>query len=128
MVTPIYAALLALLFLYLSFRTIGVRRALKVGIGDGGDKAGSRAMRVHANFAEYVPLILLLLLMLELQLAGGASLMLHVLGLALVVGRCSHAYGVSQPEEVLHFRRVGMVLTFLVVLITSLWNLVLAVF
>ncbi|OEE43666.1 hypothetical protein BCT30_18855 [Enterovibrio norvegicus] len=36
--------------------------------------------------------------------------MLHVLGLALVVGRCSHAYGVSQPKEVLHFRKVGVVL------------------
>ncbi len=54
--------------------------------------------------------------------------MLPVLGLALAVGRCSHAYGVSQPKEVLHFRKVGVVLTFDVLLVASLWNLVLAVF
>ena len=58
-VIPAYAALLALLFIALSIRTIRARRAHKVAIGTGGHAAVERAMRVHANFAEYVPLALL---------------------------------------------------------------------
>ena len=56
-----YAALLALLFVALSWRTIGLRRRYCVAVGDGGQPELLRAMRVHANFAEYVPLALLLI-------------------------------------------------------------------
>ncbi len=64
-ITAFYAALLAVLFLVLSFRVIGVRRGQRVEIGDGGDKELLRRMRVHANFAEYVPLALVLLALAE---------------------------------------------------------------
>jgi uncharacterized membrane protein YecN with MAPEG domain len=39
-VIPIYAALLAFFYVYLSFRTIGMRRKAKISIGDGGDDRG----------------------------------------------------------------------------------------
>jgi len=59
-ILPIYAALLALLFVLLSIRTIRTRHSRGVALGHGDDPAMLRAMRVHANFAEYVPLALLL--------------------------------------------------------------------
>jgi len=59
-ILPVYAALLALLFVLLSIRTIRTRHSRKVALGHGDDPAMLRAMRVHANFAEYVPLALLL--------------------------------------------------------------------
>jgi uncharacterized membrane protein YecN with MAPEG domain len=65
---------------------------------------------VHANFAEYVPLALILLVLAELT--GAAGLTLHALGLALLIGRVLHAYGVSQAEEDYRFRVAGMALTF----------------
>ena len=69
-ITPFYAAILALLFFALSVRTLRLRRKLQIVIGDAGNPHMLRAMRVHANFAEYAPFTLLLAFMLELQ--GGA--------------------------------------------------------
>jgi uncharacterized membrane protein YecN with MAPEG domain len=66
-ITPYYAAILALLFIILAVRTIKTRREHKVAIGDGGEKSILRASRVHANFSEYVPFSLLLIAMLEMQ-------------------------------------------------------------
>lgn len=113
-IIPFYASLLALLFLFLSYRVIRLRRALKASIGDAGDKQLLRAMRVHSNFAEYTPLALLLLLALELQVFYPWAL--HVLGATLVVGRLLHAYGVSQTREQLQFRIAGMACTFAAIL------------
>jgi uncharacterized membrane protein YecN with MAPEG domain len=59
-VTPVYAAILALIFIALSVRTLQLRRQLNIAVGDKNDLQMLRSMRVHANFAEYVPLSLLL--------------------------------------------------------------------
>ena len=68
-ILPVYAALLALLFVLLSIRTIRTRHSRKVALGHGDDPAMLRAMRVHANFAEYVPLALLLIYFVETGLS-----------------------------------------------------------
>lgn len=109
-VTPFYAALLGLLFFALSVRTIRLRRRLRIVLGDAGNAEMQRAMRVHANFAEYVPLSLLLIAMFESL--GGARWLVHLLCVALVVGRLVHASGVSKPREDFRFRVAGMSLTF----------------
>lgn len=109
---PLYAALLALFFIFLSARTIGVRRKVQVTLGPGDNPEMLRAMRVHANFAEYVPLALILIYLVEAQ--GTAAWLVHALGAALLLGRCLHAYGVSQVQETFAFRVSGMVLTFTV--------------
>lgn len=109
-ITPVYAALLGLLFIALSVRVIRLRRSRKVAVGAQGDEAIERAMRVHANFAEYAPLALLLIAMLELK--GAAGVWIHILGLMLLGGRALHAYGMSRPNEDFRFRVAGMSLTF----------------
>ncbi|MGV0024982.1 MAPEG family protein [Phormidesmis priestleyi] len=108
-VTSIYAALLALLFVGLSTRTLLLRRSLKIAIGDGGDNRMLRAMRVHSNFAEYVPFGLLLLYLAETQ--GAPSIALHGVGLCLLIGRLSHVYGVSQENEKFQYRVLGISVT-----------------
>ena len=45
----------------LSMRMISNRVRARVNLLDGGDEALTRAMRVHGNFAEYVPFALLLM-------------------------------------------------------------------
>jgi uncharacterized membrane protein YecN with MAPEG domain len=117
LITPFYAALLALLFLVLSYRTIRLRRRLRVAIGDGHKPELQRAMRVHANFAEYVPLALLLIYFFEQQ--TGLALWTHILCVALLVGRALHAYGVSQAHEDFRFRVGGMFLTLSVIAAVS---------
>lgn len=116
--TSVYAAVLALLFVALSIRTIRTRRRQRIAIGDAGDATMLRAMRVHSNFAEYVPLSLILIYLVEL--ATGNQAIVHGLGIALVVGRLSHAYGVSQSNENFRFRVTGMALTFLTLLVSAL--------
>lgn len=110
MIWPIYAALLSLLFVALSIRTLRLRRRLRVAIGDGGNTLMLRAIRTHGNFAEYVPLGLLLIVACE-EL-GAPSLLLHGLGAALLIGRLVHAFGISKEAEVFAFRVMGMTLTF----------------
>jgi uncharacterized membrane protein YecN with MAPEG domain len=111
-VTAFYASVLALLFILLSARVIRHRRSAKVAVGDGGDVMLLRHMRVHANFAEYVPLALLLMALAE-SLHTWAWF-LHLLGLALLAGRTLHAYGLSQRRETFQFRVAGMMATFAV--------------
>jgi uncharacterized membrane protein YecN with MAPEG domain len=76
-------------------------------------------MRVHSNFAEYVPIMLFLIYLVEVQ--GGAGLFIHALGLCLLLGRCIHAYGVSQLKEKFFFRVTGMAMTFTVLLSSCLF-------
>ncbi len=116
-ILPLYAALLGLLFFYLSVRTIGLRRKLQIGIGASDNPEMLRAMRVHANFAEYAPLVLLLIYLVEVQ--GAPALLVHALGLCLLTGRLLHAYGVSQIKEQFAFRVTGMALTFTALLVSS---------
>ncbi|GLI91687.1 MAPEG family protein [Methylocystis echinoides] len=121
MLTAVFASVLALFYIYLSLRTIRLRRGKRIALGAGGDSQMERAIRVHSNFAEYVPLSLLLILMLELQSANKA--LVGFLGFLLLLGRCVHAYGVSQEAEDFRFRVGGMMLTFASLALASLANL-----
>jgi uncharacterized protein len=109
-ILPIYAAILAIFFVVLSIRTIRQRHRLKIGLGDTGNKDMQRVVRVHANFAEYVPLCLFMIYLVEQS--GVYAWFTHLLCLSLLIGRLTHAYGVSQTKENFKFRTVGMVLTF----------------
>ena len=109
-VTALYAALLAPLFVLLSVRVIGGRREARTALGDGGDPALLRRMRVHANFAEYAPFALLLLALAESL--GTRTWLLHVIGAILLIGRLLHAAGVSRHPEIPRLRVAGMALTF----------------
>ena len=114
----LYAGILTLLFVALSVRTVRLRGRLRIAIGHGQDEALQRAVRVHANFAEYVPLALLLIAFVEAT--GRPAWVVHALGLLLVIGRIVHAIGVSRVDERFAFRVAGMTLTFAVLTVAAL--------
>ena len=116
--TPIYAGLLTLLYVALSFRVIGRRRAQKISLGDGADADMQRRIRVHGNFAEYVPLTLILMVLIELQ--DKPDLIVHVIGLLIITGRLLHIIGVS--ATLFPARVFGMVLTFAALITGALAN------
>lgn len=116
-VTPLYAGLLALWFMALALRVIQHRRRAGVSLGDGGDTGLLRAIRGHANFAEYVPLALLLMAMLELTRTS--IYVLHALGLTLLVARVLHGYALSFTAHFKTGRVWGATLTFVVVLVEA---------
>jgi uncharacterized protein len=109
-ITPIYAAILAIVFIMLSLRTIKLRRKFKVAVGHDKNTELLRAIRAHANFAEYVPMGLLLLYMLES--ISSLYLLIHTLCMSLLIGRVIHAYSVSQLSENFQLRIIGMTMTF----------------
>lgn len=116
-ILPAYAAIFAIFFVVLSIRIIIKRNNLKISLGDAGNKDMQRAIRVHANFAEYVPLCLLMLYLVEQS--GVYAWFMNALGTGLLVGRLSHAYGVSQQRENFAFRITGMTLTFTVLIASA---------
>ena len=125
-ITAFYAALLAGLFLFLSVRVIGWRRERRVEFGHGEDFELLRRMRVHANFAEYVPFALLLMALAESM--APPNLLLHASGIVLVAGRIIHAYGVSQSPPMMRLRTYGMAMTITAIAIAALTCLALSAF
>ena len=123
-VTMLYGGSLALWFLVLSARVVGRRRA-GIASGDGGDTLMLRAIRGHGNFAEYVPLALILLAALELN--GTSLLVLHGLGIALLAGRLLHGYAFSFTEQFAFGRFWGTSLTYAVLAVEALMCLYQAV-
>jgi uncharacterized protein len=105
----LYAGLFGLLFVALSVRTLRLRGKLRIAVGDAGNQQMLRAIRVHSNFAEYVPLALLLLYFTEVQ--GASPRFIHIVCLCLLLGRLAHAYGVSQLKENFRYRIFGMAVT-----------------
>ncbi len=105
-VMPWYAAALALIFVGLSVRVIRGRGLHEVNLGSGGVDDMERRIRAHGNFAEYVPLTLVLIMIDEMR--GLPPLAVHGLCLCLLIGRLSHAWGVSQRENHAGFRVGGM--------------------
>lgn len=116
--TALYASLLALLFIALSLRTVRARQTLRVSLGDGNQPGMTRAMRAHANFAEYVPLALILMYIMERHTNSYAWI--HVLGVALLVARLCHAWGFGREPETFQLRAAGAGLTVLVILVAAL--------
>ena len=109
-IVPFYAAVLGLIFIVLSARVVVARRQFRVRLGSGGHEILERRIRVQGNFAEYVPLTIILLTFLELY--GASRWLVHVLCIALILGRCLHAYCVSRTDEDIRQRRTAMMLTF----------------
>jgi uncharacterized protein len=66
-IVPFYASLLAAHYIFLSLRVVRMRRSNRVALGDANNLELQRAIRVHANFAEYVPFALLLVAFVEFQ-------------------------------------------------------------
>jgi len=115
-VTPLYAGLLAILFLVLSIRVVQLR-GTGISLGDGGNPAMLRRIRGHANFAEYVPLILLMMAMLELS--KFSIYLLHAMGITLFVARLLHAYALSFTEKFKFGRFWGTLLTYIVMVVAG---------
>ena len=113
----LYGAFFGLLFLGLSLWVVIGRAKGGVHHGDGGQEALNRRIRAHANFAEYVPLILLLAALVE---AGGAApRTLHMLLLPLLAARLCHPYGMIAPLESRQqfvFRGLSVIATWAVLL------------
>jgi uncharacterized membrane protein YecN with MAPEG domain len=120
-ITATYLAVLALIYTALSLRVVRMRRGDRIGFGDGGNATLRAAIRAHAHFAEYVPIIVLLVATLELL--GTAAVQVHMLLGALVVSRILHPLGMQAKPGSTQFylgRVLGMALTLFVMVTAAL--------
>jgi uncharacterized protein len=122
-VVTFYAGLNALIGFALALLVVRQRSRAKTLVGSGGNPTLELAIRAHGNFSEYVPLILVLLLLLA---ASGLGLVwLHVMGVALTLGRLLHGWGLSRSARENFGRAAGAALTWLVMLaalVLCLWH------
>src|SRR5713101_4094280 len=93
-ITATYAAILGLLAAALTVNVIVNRVRLQVDTGDGGLPKMAQAIRAHANFAEHVPLALILIGLAEMT--GIRSWMIWALGGALLIARVLSAVGLNR--------------------------------
>ena len=123
-ITGFYLGVLALLYLVLGLQVSRLRRGNRVVFGDGDNIKLRSAIRAHANFAEYVPIIVLLVAMLEMS--GLPATRVHLLMGALLVARLLHPLGMYVGPRTLQFQicRVGGIsLTLLVLLAAAIMML-----
>ncbi len=106
-ITAAYLGILALLYLVLGLQVSRLRRGHRVLFGDGDNIKLRSAIRAHANFIEYVPIIVLMVAMLEMS--GMSALRVHLLMGALLVARLLHPLGMYVGPRTLQFQiyRVG---------------------
>lgn len=117
-VSALYVALGALMLVVMSVRIITVRRRLKIGLGDGGERQLLQRMRVQGNAVETLPIQLLMLVMLEWMGVGHAWL--HGFGVAIIASRTLHAVGLSRSPGTSFGRFVGTAISLLLMVLMSL--------
>ena len=92
--TTLFALLLLPIWLTLFMRVSARRSVISQSFGDGGDMVLLQRIRQHGNFVEWVPLVLLLMLLAELQGLGDAWL--YSAGALLLLGRLAHPFGLER--------------------------------
>jgi len=132
-ITLCTAGILGILYVLLSIAVSGERSRSKIGLGTGTEGSvalgeehnASRlfvAVRRHGHFAEYVPLSLILMMLLEL---GHARRMILIgLGVALVLARIMIVFGLGRAAPNV-LRAGGSTIQYLIILVASVYGLVL---
>jgi hypothetical protein len=119
--TACYGSLLGILFVCLSIWVSMGRAKYHVYQGDGGQAALLKRIRTQGNFAEYVPLALLLIGLCE---ARGTDIgIVRGLLVILLIARIAHPFGMTAPDKSLRqsaLRAPAMVATWLVLLASSI--------
>jgi uncharacterized protein len=117
-IVAFYAGLNGLILLWFAGAISRIRQRTGIWLGDGGSEDLLRTMRGLANFAEYVPLALLMLLL--MAALGMPGYLVHLFGLVLTGARLLHAMHFTGAATALITRQLGATATFGFVLFASL--------
>ncbi|MDG3086522.1 MAPEG family protein [Vibrio hannami] len=107
MITALYASILAGLMVWLAFQVIKQRRSNKVAYADGDVEALKIARSAHGNSVDYIPITLILMALVEYN--GASPWMIHLIGIAFIIGRVLH--GKAILSESFKGRVLGMQIT-----------------
>lgn len=112
-ISALYVAILGFLGAGLTINVIVNRVHYKVDGGDGGVAKLAQAIRAHANFVEQAPLALIIIAFAEAS--GTNTLIVHILGMALVAARLASAYALNRSLAQSPLRQFGGGVSILVV-------------
>lgn len=124
-ITNLTSSILAIIFILISIQTIKFRHKYKVSIGAKGHEDLEMTIRAHANFAEYTPITLILLLCAEANHANWV--VLFTFAALFIIGRLCHAYAFIANIQHFKFRKRGMYLTFTCIFCLSFLNVSLVI-
>jgi hypothetical protein len=111
----LYCGVNILLLLVLAYLVSGARRKHKITLGDGGNEGVMRAIRAHANAAEWIPAGLVGLVVIAL-FENLPIWILHAGGISLTLGRLLHGVGLHTSAYNV-FRITGAALSILAYLV-----------
>lgn len=103
--TALYAVPLGAIYLGLWMDIARTRGAMKVSIGDAGDTTLLLRIRRHGNFVEWVPMVLIMMMLGEGL--GAPALYLHVSGALLLLGRLVHPFWLKADNAAHLLRYLG---------------------
>ena len=122
----LWGGLLILLLLVLSSVVVSRRRRHLIEFGDGGNPEMTPAVRAFGNAAEYIPAGMCGLIL--LAFVGAPPLLIHGVGGVRVAGRVIHALGLLFQQGPSLGRSVGMILTWLALLVAAVsligWSII----
>ena len=126
-ITLMYASIFAIFALVLSFGAGSFRgkTGISVLFGDPANMELAEKVRRHQNFLEYVPIFIILFGAIELN--GGNSMFLYIVGDLLIISRIAHAIGLKHDNMGHIGRLIGAGGTALLTLVSGVYGLWLGV-
>lgn len=121
-ITALYGALNAIFNIYLANNVSTARKVHKVSLGDNDHPKMLVAIRAHGNNAEFVPLAIVIMLLLEM--CGADRVALHVYGGLLFAARIAHWIGLPRKAPNV-FRFTGVAATWTLIVAGAIYLLVL---
>jgi uncharacterized protein len=118
-ITPLYALPVAAIYLILWVRVSALRSSTGVSFGDGDNTALLQRIRQHGNCAEWMSLVLILMIIAEGT--GVSASHLHISGALLLVGRAAHPIGLKANNAGHPLRYVGNGTNFLAAFNAMIW-------
>lgn len=120
-ITALFAGILTLFAFYLSARAGGYRGKAGVSVlyGEPTDWTLVERVRAHQNFLEYVPTIVVLMGLIELN--GGSPKFLYTVGTLLILARIAHAVGLKHDNMAHKGRFIGAAGTALLMIASAVY-------
>jgi len=122
MSTSLYAGILGLIYLKITFDTIMIRRTKKVSLGSGKSNEILHMTSAHNNFSNYAPFFLILFYLAEMR--GFSQITLHIIAMFFILGRLFHYYYMKYQEKSFTKRQIGMIFTLIPIALLSIINIV----
>ncbi len=117
-ITGFYAGLLGLWLAFLYLYVVNGRMKYKIGLGDGGLEQLTKRIRIHGNFVETVPYLLILMAILEDT--EHSIYLLHAYGIGIILTRILHFIAISRTSKGSNTRLASGILTITLIVIASI--------